>query len=298
VGLGARDMKKLIILIISLFPTAYAFASEPDVIKLRENIYAFIGANGVANSGFIITEEGVVVIDTQGPKESALFLKKKIRDITDKPIAYVINTHYHGDHTFGNQYFKEAKEFISHEDTVKNLIEKKEPHEKHFKMLFGEKSLDDFELLLPTKTFTNTLSIRIGNTPFELVYLGTGHTNSDIIVYLPTERLIFAGDLLYTGRLPWVRDGSVKGWQETFKKIEWFEADIYVPGHGKVADKQKLKEFIGYFDDLIEEVKKMKKEGLDIETIVKTIKLPKYKNWLKYKEWLGINAKKTFEEFN
>lgn len=290
-------MRKIFILITLLF-AANSYASETEVIKIAKDVYAFIGVDGAANSGFVVTNEGVVVIDTQGPKELSLFLKKKIREITQQPVIYVINTHYHGDHTFGNQYFKEAKEILSHENTKKNLIENKTQHEERFKRFFGEKSLDEFELTPPTKTFTNTFSMRVGSASFELVYLGNGHTDGDIIVYLPTERLIFTGDLLYTNRLPWVQDGNIKNWREALKKVEWFEADTYVPGHGMIADKKGLKKFGKYFDDLTDEVSKMKKQGKDISTIMKIISLPKYKNWLKYNDWLGLNAKKVWEEID
>ncbi|MBI5893773.1 MAG: MBL fold metallo-hydrolase [Deltaproteobacteria bacterium] len=293
-----NHMLKTGILLIFLFLASPLFAAEPEIVKLRENVYAFIGADGAANSGFIVTNEGVVVIDTQGPKELSLVLKKKIKEITQQPVIYVINTHYHGDHTFGNQYFKEAKEIISHENTKKNLVEKEKQHREQFKRFFNEKSLDEFELTLPTKTFANTLSMRVGSVSFELVYLGIGHTDGDIIVYLPTERLVFAGDLLYTGRLPWVQDGNIKNWQEALKKIEWFEADTYVPGHGKAADKKGLKKFRKYFDDLTDEVSKMKKQGKNLDEVIKTISLPRYKNWSKYSEWLGLNAKKVFEEMD
>ena len=293
-----EKMKIIFPLLLSLFFISPLHAAEPEIIKLKEGIYAFIGADSATNSGFVVTDKGVVVIDTQGPKELSLLLKNKIREITDKPVTHVINTHFHGDHTFGNQYFKDAKEIISHENTRRNLIEKRKSHEEQFKRFFGEKSLEGFELTLPNKIFTSTLSMRVGKKSFELVYLGTGHTDGDIIVYLPTERVIFAGDLLYTGRLPWVQDGNIKNWQDVLKKIEWFEADTYVPGHGMVADKKKLKEFMEYLDDLTNEVAKFKKQGMDIEGVMKNISLPKYKNWIKYNDWLGLNAKKVYAEID
>lgn len=273
-----------------------ADAVEPEVIKVAEGVYGFIGVEGATNSGFVVTEEGVVVIDTQGPKELALLLKKRIQEITDKPVIYVINTHYHGDHTFGNQHFKEARDIISHENTKKNLIEKNKPHKEQFKRFFGEKALEGIEVVLPTRTFKDTLSMRVGNKSLELVYLGIGHTDGDIIVYLPVEGVIFGGDLLYTGRLPWVGDGNVQSWREVLKRMGWFEAHTYVPGHGKVTDKKGLKEFKTYLDDLTNEVARMVKDGKDLETAMKEIDLPKYKGWLKYNEWFGLNAKKVFEE--
>src|SRR3990167_11196923 len=133
--LGRMFKRLSLLFIIALAFTNPIAAAEPEVVKLAEGVYGFIGKEGAGNSGFVVTNEGVVVIDTQGPKDLALLLKKKIRETTDKPIIYLINTHYHGDHTFGNQYFKEAKEIISHENTKKNLIEKDKQHREKFKKI-------------------------------------------------------------------------------------------------------------------------------------------------------------------
>ncbi|OGQ68563.1 MAG: hypothetical protein A3F88_08470 [Deltaproteobacteria bacterium RIFCSPLOWO2_12_FULL_42_16] len=285
-------------LIAILFLTNTTFSAEPEVIKLSEGIYGFIGKKGAANSGFVVTNEGVVVIDTQGPKDLALHLKKKIQEITDKPIVYVINTHYHGDHTFGNQYFNEAKEIISHENTKKNLTEKDTQHREQFKKSFGENSLEGFELTLPTKTFKNTLSLRIGGKTIELAYLGKGHTDGDIIVYFPIERIMFGGDLLYKERLPWLGDAYISDWIETLKNLKNFDAGIYVPGHGGAGNIDMLFNLQQYLIDLQREVKKYIAKGKTIDEIKKEIKLPKYKNWLKYKEWLPLNADRVCKELS
>src|SRR3989337_4317045 len=122
-----------LILLAILFTTSPALSAEPEVVKLAEGDYGFIGKEGATNSGFVVTGEGVVVIDTQGPKDLALLLKKRIREITAKPVLYAINTTFHGDHTFGNQYFTEAKEIISHENTKINLTAKEKEHRAQFK---------------------------------------------------------------------------------------------------------------------------------------------------------------------
>ena len=285
-----------LIFITILFFVPQAFSAEPEVIKLAGGVYGFIGEEGAANSGFVLTNEGVVVIDTQGPKDLALLLRKKIRKVTDKPIVYVINTHYHGDHTFGNQYFKEAKEIISHENTKKNLIEKDKQHREQFKKIFGENALEGFALTLPTKTFKDTLILRAGGKTIELAYLGKGHTDGDIIVYLPIERIMFGGDLLYRGRLPWLGDAYTFDWIETLKKLKNFDAGIYVPGHGGVGDISILFMFKQYLVDLQLEVRKYIEKGKIIDAIKKEVSLPKYKNWLKYKEWLPLNAEKVYRE--
>lgn len=280
----------------SLIFASAAFSAEPDVVKLADEVYGFIGKEGATNSGFVVTNEGVVVIDTQGPKELALLLKKKIHEITDKPIIYVINTHFHGDHTFGNQYFKEAKEIISHENTKKNLIEKEKQHREQFKRFFGENSLEGFELTLPTKTFRQTFTLQAGGKTIELAYLGRGHTDGDVIVYLPKERIMFGGDLFYKERLPGLGDAYVSDWIRTLKKLRNFDAGIYVPGHGGVGDVFMIFDLKQYLADLQFEVKKLIKKGKTLDEIKKEAALPRYKNWIKYKEWLPLNAERVYRE--
>ncbi|MDP2682051.1 MAG: MBL fold metallo-hydrolase [Deltaproteobacteria bacterium] len=274
-----------------------ANAALPELVKLADDVYGFIGKEGATNSGFIVTNEGVVVIDTQGSKDLAILLKKKMQEITDKSVIYVINTHYHGDHTFGNQYFKEAKEIISHENTKKNLIEKDSQHREQFKKLFGENALEGFELTLPTKTFKDTLTLRVGGKTLELAYLGRGHTDGDIIVYLPIERIMFGGDLLYKDRLPWLGDAYASEWIETLDKLKHFDAVIHVPGHGDIGNIAMLQNIQQYLMDLQLEVKKYIEMGKTLDEMKKAINLPKYENWIKYKEWLPLNAEKVYKEF-
>lgn len=274
-----------------------ANAALPELVKLADGVYGFIGKEGATNSGFIVTNEGIVVIDTQGSKDLAILLKKKMQEITDKPVIYVINTHYHGDHTFGNQYFKEAKEIISHENTKKNLVEKDSQHREQFKKLFGENALEGFELTLPTKTFKDTLTLWAGGKTLELAYLGRGHTDGDIIVYLPIERIMFGGDLLYKDRLPWLGDAYASEWIETLDKLKHFDAVIHIPGHGDIGNIAMLQNLQQYLMDLQLEVKKYIEKGKTLDEMKKEINLPKYTNWLKYKEWLPVNAEKVYKEF-
>ncbi len=288
--------KFALVLFTILFIVSPALSAEPEVAKLAEGVYGFIGKEGATNSGFVVTDEGVIVIDTQGPKGLALLLKKRIQEITDKPVLYVINTHFHGDHTFGNQYFKEAKEIIAHENTKKNLIEKDKEHRQQFERFFGERSLEGFELTLPTKTLRATLTLKAGSKTIELVYPGKGHTDGDIIVYLPDERVLFGGDLLYKDRLPWLGDAYLSDWIETLDKLKAFDAGVYVPGHGGVGNFNMLLNFQKYLIDLRSEVKRYIKMGKSVDEIKKEINLPEYKNWSKYNDWLPLNTEKAYRE--
>src|SRR3990170_1288725 len=123
--LSGRLFPPLLFLLALLSVSPYASGAE--LKRLSDGVYAFIGEEGATNSGFVVTEKGVVVIDTQGPRGLAMELRRKIKEVTELPVIYAINTHYHGDHTFGNQFFREGYGIIGHEKTRETLIEEDAP---------------------------------------------------------------------------------------------------------------------------------------------------------------------------
>jgi len=273
-----------------------AAAAAPELKALAPGVYAFVGGEGRTNSGFVVTEKGVVVIDTQGPPELARLLREKIRETTDKPVTHVINTHYHGDHTFGNQYFDEGL-IIAHENTARALLERDEGHRAMFRKFFGEDSLAGFSLTPPEATFTDRMILRDGGRTMELVYAGgRAHTDGDIYVWLPEEKVLFAGDLLYSGRLPLLNDGETKGALEALGKLTSTDAVLLVPGHGPVASKEDADGYRRYLASLRSEVGRMMDEGMDKDEAVSTISLPAFSSWLMYREHLPGNAAKVFDE--
>jgi cyclase len=277
---------------------AEAAAAAPELKALAPGVYAFIGGEGKTNSGFVVTDKGVVVIDTQGPAELAMLLREKIKETTDKPVTHVINTHYHGDHTFGNQYFAEGL-IIAHEKTRKALIEGDEGHRAMFRKFFGEESLKGFSLTPPDMTFTDRMILRHGGRTMELVYAGgKAHTDGDIFVWLPEEKVLFSGDLLYNGRLPLLNDGQTLGALKAIDMITSTGAARLVPGHGPLASKEDALRYRGYIESLRAEVKRMMDEGMGRGEVTSSISLPAYSSWLMYREWLPANAAAVFDELS
>ncbi len=288
----------VMVFVLSLVFPLEVMGDEPRVVRVAPNVYAFIGARGGANSGFVITERGVVVIDTQGPRELALLLKEKIRKITEKPILHVINTHYHGDHTFGNQFFAGTGEIIAHENTRTSLIEKDRIHRERFRRFFGERSLDGFVLTLPTLTFIHTLTLRMDGKSMVIIHPGIAHTDGDAVVFLPEDRVVFSGDIVYKDRLPWLGDGDTEGWLRALDMLMELDADVYVPGHGDIGGKETVRALKEYLLSLRGEVKRLMEQGKGLEEIKRDISLPEYSGYMKYREWLPLNAEKVFKEFS
>ena len=288
-----RALKLLLLtLVITAAPLG---ASEPVLTEVGPGIYAFIGEGGATNSGVVVTDAGVVVIDTQGPRELAMKLRRSLARVTDSPVIFAVNTHYHGDHTFGNQYFKDAL-VIAQDNTRKALIEKDAAHRARFKGFFGKNSLDGFILTPPEATFASKLTLWAGGRTFIITHPGIAHTEGDAYVYMPDEGVLFTGDLLYKGRLPWLGDGDSGGAIRALDELLALDAEVYVPGHGPVAGRADLLAYKKYLLDLRREVKRLKVAGRSLDEVKREIRLPEYDELIMYDKWLPLNAAKVFTE--
>jgi glyoxylase-like metal-dependent hydrolase (beta-lactamase superfamily II) len=128
------------------------------------------------------------------------------------------------------------------------------------------------------------------------LYLGLGHTNSDLVVYLPHEKILFSGDLVYAGRLPWLGDGNTRQWLKTLEKLKTLDFKIVVPGHGKVGDRQSVQRFEAYLTDLRAAVLTAMLHGAALDEMKQTLRLPAYQQDLKYSDWLPLNVEKVYQE--
>ncbi len=274
-----------------------SFAQEKPVFeKLDKGVYAFIGVKGNANAGFILTDEGVIVVDSQMNEDLAKEMLAEIRRHSSLPILYVINTHYHGDHTFANHVFSPTQGIIAHENTLKFLQEHGTEHLQQFERLYGPEQSKGIKITLPTKTIQDQLTLTFKDRTVQILYLGLGHTNSDLVVYLPQEKILFSGDLVYIGRLPWLGDGNTRQWLKTLEKLKALDFKTVAPGHGKVGDRQAVQRFEVYLTDLRVAVLTAMLHGASLDEMKQTIRLPAYQQDLKYSDWLALNVEKVYHE--
>ena len=235
-----------------------------------------------SNPGFVLTSEGIVMIDTPMMPSDAIKWRDDIAARGE--VRYIINTHNHIDHTTGNFFFPGT--VVSHEGiresfsapskSVMNLKRRedalKAPEEpvERIKLLVQEYDpdglslLDKYQLRTPTVTFTDRLNLYVGEQTFELSHQ-PGHTSSHIGVYIPREKVFFAGDNFCNGTQPSLAYCLPLDWVESLKKIEALDIDVVVPGHGEICDKSEVREFRLFIQQCIDMVADAIKKGMSKE---------------------------------
>ncbi|HMK44043.1 MAG TPA: MBL fold metallo-hydrolase [Dissulfurispiraceae bacterium] len=272
------------IFVLTLFLLVYSNAQSSaggGLTKIADNVYAYVDVKNAepsnsygANAGIVIGKEGVLVVDTLiSAKEAKRFIAD-IRTITDKPIKYVVNTHYHLDHTFGNgEFAKLGAVIIAHERDKKSF----ELHGAHVLKNIGNYGLSEADmagttLAYPKLTFSDRAEIDLGDERVELIAAGASHTDGSILVSVHNRKIVFAGDVLFTGYHPYMAEGDINGWVAALDMLGKMEATTIIPGHGPISnakDLTEMKEYIVLFD---REAKRFAMETGDVDDIYSRLK--------------------------
>ncbi len=267
-------------------------------MKVLDNIHVFQDETLGQNATLILGDEACILVDNRQNIPLAKELQKDIRSVTDRPIKYVINTHYHGDHVFGNQVFSEAVEIIGHKNVRSTLLEIGEQHKEFFGDYFKVPDTDKVVITPPTLTFDKELSLQFGDKTVNIIHTGSAHTNTDAYIYVPELRLLITGDLLFNGFLGFSGDPncSIRNWIKALEEMERLDVETVVPGHGPVGNKDDLTAFRGYLEKLLAAVKQEMDNGRSLAEMKESLKLPDYKDWGHYEDWLGVNIETAYNE--
>jgi glyoxylase-like metal-dependent hydrolase (beta-lactamase superfamily II) len=238
---------------------ATAFASQADLAdkaitfaRLSDNAYAYT-AEGDPNSGVVIGDDGVMVIDAQATPAMAEDVIRRVRTVTDKPIKYVVLSHYHAVRVLGASAYK-AREIIASQATYEMIKERgKEDMASEigrFPRLFrGAEAIPG--LTWPTMTFDRELTLWMGSLEVRLIHVGAGHTRGDTIVWLPSQKVLFSGDLVEFNAGIYTGDAHLQEWPESLEQLRALRPDKLVPGRGPAlmtaADSVKAIEFTQNF---------------------------------------------------
>lgn len=245
-------LKKLCASMLLLLPLMTRAADDTAVtvpmqaIKVGKHSYYVQGLSGAAsaanqgfmsNAGFVVTRDGVVVFDALGTPPLAEALIKQIRRITPAPIKRVIVSHYHADHIYGLQVLKAAgAEIWAHENSraYLNSPELEARLAQRREELFPWVD-ETTQVIAPDRLLSGDVDFAMGGVHFSLRYVGPAHSAEDLAMYVREDRVLYAGDLVFKGRIPFVGDADSKSWLASLDKLLAFDAKTLVPGHGGVS---------------------------------------------------------------
>ena len=287
----------------------YAPLGNPLAIQRvpDKDIYYVVGSPGVpakenegftSNAGFVLTQDGVVVFDALGTPSLGWALLQEIRKLTDSPVRYVVLSHYHADHIYGLQAFKDhtaaivmaqekAREYKENEQTADEKAEQRLDQRREALFPWVDRNT---RIIPPDITFRERITVSLGGKHFRCIYAGPAHSSTDLMMMVDPDGVLFAGDIVQNGRIPFMNSDDVdtKNWLRALAEVEQLDPKFIIPGHGRASNA--AKEAIVFTRDYIEHVRSAMRAAVE--------------NWTDFNvayqqaDWSRYNRMPAFESNN
>lgn len=290
-----------------------AFASQADTeekkvsfTQLSEHAWAYT-AEGDPNTGIVIGDDAVLVADTQATPAMAADVIRRIREVTDKPIKYVVLTHYHAVRVLGASAYQ-PEQIIASQDTYDLIVERGEADKAseigRFPRLFRNLETVPEGVTWPTITFQGRMTLWLGKLEVQLLQLGRGHTKGDTVVWLPQERTLLSGDLVEFDATPYAGDAYFQDWPQTLDNIAALKPLALVPGRGAALKGEEqvrrgLEGTKAFVADLYQSVQAGVAAGKDLKAVYRETYdrlKPKYGNWVIFDHCMPFDVTRAYDE--
>jgi quinoprotein relay system zinc metallohydrolase 2 len=302
----ARSALFVVLLLIFAAPCLGAAPQELDVHEIAPGVFVHNGQialmtkeneGDIANVGFVVGSDAVAVIDTGGSVREGRQLLAAIRARTNKPIRYVVNTHAHPDHLFGNGAFdRPGTSFVGARNLPRALAVRGPHYIEAFRQIMGAELIDEVRLVPPSLLVDDSLTLDLGGRSLVLQTWPTAHSDCDLTVYDQQSRTLFAGDLVFVSHIP-VMDGSLSGWRGLLDKLAALPAQRVVPGHGPVGDwPAALADERRYLDTLATDIHQLIAQGRPITDAANSAAASERPKWQLFDDYNARNATAAFSQ--
>ena len=299
--------------------------SEPSLQLIADGVYAWIGVGGDSNAGAVITASGVVAIDAQQTVALGRAFRAALEEAVGRPVARLLNTHVHLDHTAGNIAFDDVP-VLAHEKTVdamvqelgptgdgvwrvttvppklrllfganlQELVAPGSPDETWFLKRIGGPDYDVITMKQPTERFADRYTVSLPRGLLHVEYWGPSHCDDHVVTWIDGARIAFIGDLMFVGRFPWLGDCDIDGWIRHLDRILTMDFVKVVPGHGPVATLHDVAAFRDLLAAIRDGVAGAIARGCSEEAAVAEVELPRYAGMPRYREWMPFNVRAIY----
>ena len=282
-------------------------------VEVADGVWAYLqpdGSWGWSNAGLVCGPEASLLVDTLFDLDLTEEMLGVLREraTPNAPISTVVNTHANGDHCYGNWLVRDA-EIIASKACAAEMV-KSPPAEMaatmagvddagrvgaFLKAIFGAFNFDGIDPVLPSRVFEGELELKVGDRTVKLIEVGPAHTGGDVIVYLPDERVVFTGDIVFHGGHPIIWAGPVANWIAACERVATLGPSVIVPGHGPLAGPEVLDDLIGYFRWLTEEATLRFEAGMTAPDAAADIGTGPYSEWTD-SERMAVNVRAVYRD--
>jgi cyclase len=255
----------------------------PHFKKIKDGIFTYAEKVNDPNCTIILTQDGVVLIDSGNNPPDSLAVMKAIKQLTPQPVRYLINTEPHSDHTTGHFVFSPPALIVAHQGATDSM--KKAFNPKRNEKLMAEspemrETFKGFRLITPHIEYRDKMSLNVGDRSFELYYLKNVHSESDSAIWLPKERVLFTAASVSVKRFNNLREFvSIPDTLNAIKMMKALQPEVVIPGHGTPGTVKILDDMEKYYNTLLEQVGQMAKQGKSLDEIKKELKIPGTDDW-------------------
>ena len=271
---------------------------DPEVVEVSQGVFAYIQHDGswcLNNPAFIAAADQVIAIDACATERRTRLFRDAITRLSPQPVRTLVNTHAHLDHTFGNYLFADDATIVGHANCRAEILADAPQLPDRARQMFPSVDWGAIEVVAPSLTFEDRLSLYAGQLELQLIYVSPAHTNTDVVVWLPERKIVIAGDIVFHKGTPFALMGSVAGWLDALDRVRALGAETIIPGHGPVAGPEVLDDVADYLRFVQQSAKAAYDAGASPLDAARDLDLGRFAEWTDSERIVG-NLHRAYSE--